>query len=90
MQMIRISCFTNVENLKNIMNIPQLKKLSQCINYENIGEIIINLDDLKFDSPDACHNFKNSVISAAALTLVEYLQKMQNEQVGTVEEVTEQ
>lgn len=89
MQMIRISCFTNVENLKNIMNIPQLKELSQCINYENIGEIIINLDDLKFDSPDACQNFKNSVISAAALTLVEYLQKTQNEQVGTVEEVTE-
>lgn len=89
MQMIRISCFTNVENLKNIMNIPQLKELSQYINYENIGEIIINLDDLKFDSLDACQDFKNSVISAAALTLVEYLQKTQNEQVGTVEEVAE-
>lgn len=87
--MIRISCFTDVENLKNIMQLPQLKELSKNINYENIGEIIIDLDNLMVDDPEVAARFKNSLLGAAALTLINYLQKTQNEQVGTVEEVTE-
>lgn len=87
--MIRISCFTDVENLKNIMQLPQLKELSKNINYDNIGEIIIDLDNLMVDDPEVASRFKNSLLGAAALTLINYLQKTQNEQVGTVEEVTE-
>lgn len=85
--MIRISYFTDVENLKNIMQIPQLKELSESINYENIGEILIDLDNLLVDDPEKATEFKNSMLAVAALTLINYLQRTQNEQVGKVEEV---
>lgn len=79
MEMIKVSCFVDVENVKAILDLPQVKETGvSSDDIKGIQEIQIDPDYLPLDSDDDRVRFKNSIIGAAVLRLMEWKEQEKN------------
>lgn len=75
METIKISCFVDRENFKAVLNLPEVTESG--ITYEDIApvsEIVIDPDTLmggRDGSDDVIAKFKNNLIGAAILTVMQ-------------------
>lgn len=79
MEMIKVSCFVDVENVKAILDLPQVKETGvSSDDIKGIQEIQIDPDYLPLNSDDDRVRFKNSIIGAAVLRLMEWKEQEKN------------
>ena len=87
MEMIKVSCFVDVENVKAILDLPQVKETGvSSDDIKGIQEIQIYPDYLPLNDDEARIKFKNSIIGAAVLRLMEWKEKEKNIKEGTNDE----
>lgn len=79
MEMIKVSCFVDVENVKAILDLPQVKETGvSSDDIKGIQEIQIDPDYLPLNDDEDRIKFKNSIIGAAVLRLMEWKEKEKN------------
>lgn len=87
MEMIKVSCFVDVENVKAILDLPQVKETGvSSDDIKGIQEIQIDPDYLPLNEDEDRIKFKNSIIGAAVLRLMEWKEKEKNIKEGTNDE----
>lgn len=87
MEMIKVSCFVDVENVKAILDLPQVKETGvSSDDIKGIQEILIDPDYLPLNDDEDRIKFKNSIIGAAVLRLMEWKEKEKNIKEGTNDE----
>lgn len=87
MEMIKVSCFVDVENVKAILDLPQVKETGvSSDDIKGIQEIQIYPDYLPLNDDEDRIKFKNSIIGAAVLRLMEWKEKEKNIKEGTNDE----
>lgn len=87
MEMIKVSCFVEVENVKAILDLPQVKETGiSSDDLKGISEIQIDPDYLPLNSDDDRVRFKNSIIGAAVLRLMEWKEQEKNIKEGANDE----
>lgn len=87
MEMIKVSCFVDVENVKAILDLPQVKETGvSSDDIKGIQEIQIDPDYLPLNDDEDRIKFKNSIIGAAVLRLMEWKEKEKNIKEGTNDE----
>lgn len=87
MEMIKVSCFVDVENVKAILDLPQVKETGvSSDDIKGIQEIQIDPDYLPLNDDEDRIKFKNSIIGAAVLRLIEWKEKEKNIKEGTNDE----
>lgn len=87
MEMIKVSCFVDVENVKAILDLPQVKETGvSSDDIKGIQEIQIDPDYLPLNDDEDRIKFKNSIIGAAVLRLMEWKEKEKNIKKGTNDE----
>lgn len=85
--MIKVSCFVDVENVKAILDLPQVKETGvSSDDIKGIQEIQIDPDYLPLNDDEDRIKFKNSIIGAAVLRLMEWKVKEKNIKEGTNDE----
>lgn len=73
MEMIKVSCFVDVENVKAILDLPQVKETGvSSDDIKGIQEIQIDPNYLPLNNEDDRVRFKNSIIGAAVLRLMQW------------------
>lgn len=73
MEMIKVSCFVDVENVKAILDLPQVKETGvSSDDIKGIQEIQIDPDYLPLNDDEDRIKFKNSIIGAAVLRLMQW------------------
>lgn len=73
MEMIKVSCFVDVENVKAILDLPQVKETGvPSDDIKGIQEIQIDPDYLPLNDDEDRIKFKNSIIGAAVLRLMQW------------------
>ena len=73
MEMIKVSCFVYVENVKAILDLPQVKETGvSSDDIKGIQEIQIDPDYLPLNDDEDRIKFKNSIIGAAVLRLMQW------------------
>lgn len=73
MEMIKVSCFVDVENMKAILDLPQVKETGvSSDDIKGIQEIQIDPDYLPLNDDEDRIKFKNSIIGAAVLRLMQW------------------
>ena len=71
--MIKVSCFVDMENVKAILDLPQVKETGvPSDDIKGIQEIQIDPDYLPLNSDEDRVKFKNSIIGAAVLRLMQW------------------
>lgn len=84
MEMIKVSCFVDVENVKAILDLPQVKETGvSSDDIKGIQEIQIDPDYLPLNSDEDRVKFKNSIIGAAVLRIMEWKVQEKNIKEGT-------
>lgn len=84
MEMIKVSCFVDVENVKAILDLPQVKETGvSSDDIEGIQEIQIDPDYLPLNDDEDRIKFKNSIIGAAVLRLMQWKEQEKNIKEGT-------
>lgn len=84
MEMIKVSCFVDVENVKAILDLPQVKETGvSSDDIKGIQEIQIDPDHLPLNSDEDRVKFKNSIIGAAVLRIMEWKYQEKNIKEGT-------
>lgn len=79
MEMIKVSCFVDVENVKAILDLPQVKETGvSSDDIKGIQEIQIDPDYLPLNDDEDRIKFKNSIIGAAVLRLMQWKEKEKN------------
>lgn len=87
MEMIKVSFFVDVENVKAILDLPQVKETGvSSDDIKGIQEIQIVPDYLPLNDDEDRIKFKNSIIGAAVLRLMEWKEKEKNIKEGTNDE----
>lgn len=87
MEMIKVSCFVDVEKVKAILDLPQVKETGvSSDDIKGIQEIQIDPDYLPLNDDEDRIKFKNSIIGAAVLRLMEWKVKEKNIKEGTNDE----
>lgn len=87
MERIKVSCFVDVENVKAILDLPQVKETGvSSDDIKGIQEIQIDPDYLPLNDDEDRIKFKNSIIGAAVLRLMEWKEKEKNIKEGTNDE----
>lgn len=87
MEMIKVSCFVDVKNVKAILDLPQVKETGvSSDDIKGIQEIQIDPDYLPLNDDEDRIKFKNSIIGAAVLRLMEWKEKEKNIKEGTNDE----
>lgn len=91
MEMIKVSCFVDVENVKAILDLPQVKETGvSSDDIKGIQEIQIYPDYLTLNDDEDRIKFKNSIISAAVLRLMQWKeQEKKNKEVTNNEKENE-
>lgn len=73
MEMIKVSCFVDVENVKAILDLPQVKETGvSSDDIKGIQEIQIDPNYLPLNDDEDRIKFKNSIIGAAVLRLMQW------------------
>lgn len=73
MEMIKVTCFVDVENVKAILDLPQVKETGvSSDDIKGIQEIQIYPDYLPLNDDEDRIKFKNSIIGAAVLRLMQW------------------
>lgn len=76
MEMIKVSCFVDVENVKAILDLPQVKETGvSSDDIKGIQEIQIDPNYLPLNNEDDRVRFKNSIIGAAVLGVMKWKQQ---------------
>lgn len=84
MEMIKVSCFVDVENVKAILDLPQVKETGvSSDDIKGIQEIQIDPDYLPLNDDEYRIKFKNSIIGAAVLRLMQWKEQEKNIKEGT-------
>lgn len=84
MEMIKVSCFVDVENVKAILDLPQVKETGvSSDDIKGIQEIQIDPDYLPLNDDEDRIKFKNSIIGAAVLRLMQWKEREKNIKEGT-------
>lgn len=84
MEMIKVSCFVDVENVKAILDLPQVKEIGvSSDDIKGIQEIQIDPDYLPLNDDEDRIKFKNSIIGAAVLRLMQWKEQEKNIKEGT-------
>lgn len=87
MEMIKVSCFVDVENVKAVLDLPQVKETGvSSDDIKGIQEIRIDPDYLPLNDDEDRIKFKNGIIGAAVLRLMEWKEKEKNIKKGTNDE----
>lgn len=84
MEMIKVSCFVDVENVKAILDLPQVKETGvSSDDIKGIQEIQIDPDYLPLNDDEDRIKFKNSIIGAAVLRLMQWKEQEKKIKEGT-------
>ena len=79
MEMIKLSFFVDVENVKAILDLPQVKETGvSSDDIKGIQEIQIDPDYLPLNDDEDRIKFKNSIIGAAVLRLMQWKEQEKN------------